>query len=262
MAKSVPTLIRRTVAKSRRTVAYFFGNCDILAVLVTKGVVMRKLVIMTIDTETATLTGGVYDLAFVVHNKKGEIVERFSAVVRETATDADKMMGAYYARKMFTHYLPLLAGQEIPLMHWSAIVNAIRSAITRHSVSVVAAYNLAFDRRVIKATHRHLGFKDAIVPHHVQQLDIWEFACRAKLVQKKYRTLARSLGWVSEAGNIKTTAECAYRYTSGNHAFNESHTALHDAEIESEILAACYAAKGKVPYGIITGQPWKLVNAK
>lgn len=223
---------------------------------------MREISIMTIDTETATLTGGVYDLAFVVHNKKGRIVERFNAVVRETATDADKMMGAYYARKMFTHYLPMVAEQAIPLMHWSAIVEAIRSAITRHSVSVVAAYNLAFDRRVIRATHRQLGFKGAILPAGVQQLDIWEFACRAKLVQKKYRTLARSLGWVSEAGNIKTTAECAYRYTSGDHNFIEAHTALHDAEIESEILTACYAAKGKVPYNIVTGQPWKLVNAK
>jgi len=224
---------------------------------------MRKAIsIMTLDTETASLTGGVYDLAFVIHNKKGVIVERFNAVVRETATDADKMMGAYYARKMFTHYLPMVADQSIPLLHWSAIVEAIQSAILRHNVTVIAAYNLAFDRRVIRATHRHLGFKGSIVPAGVAQLDIWEYACRARLVLKKYRDLARSLGWVSEAGNIKTTAECAYRFTSGDHKFIEHHTALQDAEIEAEILAACFAAKGPVPYNIVTGQPWKLVNAK
>jgi hypothetical protein len=222
----------------------------------------KAIAIMTLDTETATLTGGVYDLAYVVHNKKGVIVERFNAVVRETATDADKMMGAYYAKKMFTHYLPMLADQSTPLMHWSAIVDALQSAIARHNVTVIAAYNLAFDRRVIRATHRHLGFKGAIVPKGVAQLDIWEYACRARLVLKKYKQLARAQGWVSEAGNIKTTAECAYRFTSGNHNFIEAHTALHDAEIESEILAACYAAKGPVPYNIVTGQPWKLVNAK
>jgi len=224
---------------------------------------MRKQIsIMTIDTETATLTGGVYDLAFVIHNKKGEIVERFNAVVRETATDAEKMMGAFYAKKMFTHYLSALADQTTPLLHWSAIVTAIQEAIARHNVSVVAAYNLKFDARVIRATHRHLGFKGAIVPAGVAQLDIWEYACRARLVLKKYRTLATSLGWVSDAGNIKTTAECAYRFTSGDHKFIEHHTALHDAEIESQILAACYASKGPVPYNIITGSPWRLVNAQ
>jgi len=79
---------------------------------------------------------------------------------------------------------------------------------------------------------------------------------------KKYKDLARSQGWVSEAGNIKTTAECAYRFTSGNLGFIESHTALHDAEIEAQILASCYAAKGPVPYNIITGSPWRLVNAQ
>jgi hypothetical protein len=224
---------------------------------------MRKPIhILTVDTETATLTGGVYDLAYVVHTKKGKIVERFNAVVREVATDPAAMMGAYYAKKMFSHYLEKLASQSTPLLNWSVIVGHLQEAIVRYDVKVVAAYNLAFDKRVIRATHRQLGGKGAIVPRSVQQLDIWEYACRARLVQKKYRTLAQRLGWVSEAGNIKTTAECAYRYISGDNDFIEAHTALHDAEIESEILASCYAAKGPVPYNIITGSPWRLVNAK
>jgi hypothetical protein len=92
-------------------------------------------------------------------------------------------------------------------------------------------------------------------------LDIWEFVCRSRLVLKKYKTLARAQGWVSEKGNILTNAECAYRFISGNLDFKESHTAAEDTTIEREILADCFRAKGPVPYNIITGQPWRLVNA-
>ena len=62
-------------------------------------------------------------------------------------------------------------------------------------------------------------------------------------------------------GNILTNAECAYRFISGDLDFKESHTAAEDTTIEREILADCFRAKGPVPYNIITGQPWRLVNA-
>ena len=63
-----------------------------------------KQIIMTLDTETADLTGNVYDIAFVVHEKNGTILETYTALVDEIFTDAKKMMGAFYASKLFTHY--------------------------------------------------------------------------------------------------------------------------------------------------------------
>lgn len=218
--------------------------------------------ILTLDTETSTLAGGVYDIAFAVHTRKGKIVETYSAIVREIATNPKEMMGAYYARKMFSHYLPLVADQKIPLVEWSAIVERIREAVIRHDVKTVAAYNLAFDRRAMRNTHHQLGNKGAILPYPIRQLDIWEFACRARLVLQKYKRLAVAQGWVSEAGNIRTTAECAYRFVSGNLEFVESHTALEDVQIETEILADCFNARTVIPYNIISGSPWRLVNAK
>jgi hypothetical protein len=112
----------------------------------------------------------------------------------------------------------------------------------------------------MKATNRLHGDGNPVLPHGMKMLDVWEYACRARLNLKKYKTLAVREGWVSDAGNIKTTAECAYRFVSGNLAFAESHTALEDAQIESEILADCFRAKTTVPYNIITGQPWRIVN--
>lgn len=68
------------------------------------------------------------------------------------------------------------------------------------------------------------------------------------------------MGWVSPAGNIKTGAEFAHRYCSGDYSFIEDHTALSDARIETFIMAECFKLKKRVPYGKINGSPWRIVN--
>ena len=45
-------------------------------------------------------------------------------------------------------------------------------------------------------------------------------------------------GWITESGKYyKTSAETAFRFISRNLDFDEAHTALDDAAIESELLA-------------------------
>jgi len=220
-----------------------------------------KQVILTLDTETADLTGNVYDIAFAVHTKDGTILETYNALVDEVFTDAKKMMGAFYASKLFTHYSKMLADGRIGFAPWWAIVAEIQRAIDEHGVTTIAAYNLGFDRRVMRNTHRALGYEGAICPSGLQQLDIWQFACETKLSQATYKKLALDSGWVSSAGNIKTGAEYAYRFCSGDFGFIEDHTALSDALIEVEILAACFATKKKIPYNIVNAAPWRIVNA-
>lgn len=220
-----------------------------------------KQVIMTLDTETADLTGNVYDIAFAVHTKDGTILETYNALVDEIFTDAKKMMGAFYASKLFTHYSKMLADGRIGFAPWWAIIAEIQRAIDEHGVTTIAAYNLGFDRRVMRNTHHALGYDGAICPSGLQQLDIWQFACETKLSQATYKKLALDSGWVSSAGNIKTGAEYAYRFCSGDFGFIEDHTALSDALIEVDILSACFATKKKIPYNIVNAQPWRIVNA-
>jgi len=219
-----------------------------------------KQIILTLDTETADLTGNVYDIAFAVHEKDGTILETYNALVDEIFTDAKKMMGAFYASKLFTHYSKMLADGRIGFAPWWSIVAEIQRAIEEHNVTTIAAYNLGFDRRVMRNTHKALGYQGAICPAGLQQLDIWQFACETKLSQATYKKLALDSGWVSAAGNIKTGAEYAYRFCSGDFGFIEDHTALSDALIETEILAACFATKKKIPYNIVNGSPWRIVN--
>jgi DNA polymerase III epsilon subunit-like protein len=156
----------------------------------------------------------------------------------------------------------MLQDGEIRLTPWAEIVGIMRADFLEHGVDVVAAYNAGFDFRVLKQTHADLGGEGAILQNPVKVLDIWQFACETKLSQKSYAAIARSQGWMSPAGNIKTGAEFAHRYCSGDHSFIEDHTALSDARIEVAILAECFAQKKRVPYGITNAQPWRIVNKK
>jgi hypothetical protein len=68
---------------------------------------------------------------------------------------------------------------------------------------------------------------------------------------------ARDYSWVSEANNVRTTAEKAYAFLSGDVNFVESHTALHDAQIETIILKKLLQRKKTIPYNRLVGMPWR-----
>ena len=220
-----------------------------------------KKIILVLDTETADLTGSIYDIGYTITDKRGNIALTRNWLVEEIFTDAKKMMGAFYAGKIFSHYAPMLQRGDIELTSWETIIETMRSDILEHSVNILAAYNLPFDTRVMRNTHSALGYTDKVLPYPLDQLCIWQFACETKLNTRLYKELAQAKGWVSEAGNIRTGAEYAYRFCAGDWGFIEDHTALSDAIIETEILARCFATNAKVPYNKKSAMPWRIVNA-
>ena len=222
---------------------------------------LRKKIIMVLDTETADLTGSVYDIGYTLAHKDGKILLSRNWLVEEIFTDAKKMMGAFYAEKLFSHYAPMLQSGEIKLTPWSTIIETMRADIFDYGVNTIAAYNLPFDNRAMRNTHAALGYTDKILPYKLDQLCIWQFVCETKLNTRLYKDLAKAEGWVSEAGNIRTGAEYAYRFCAGDWGFIEDHTALSDAIIETVILARCFATNAKVPYNKKSAMPWRIVNA-
>jgi len=224
---------------------------------------MKKKIFITIDTECAGLKDPVYDIGWTIHDKKGEIFAQYHALVREVFTDGEKMVKAYFAKKIFSDYAPMLDAGEISIQNWSTIVDIMRGQIEEFGVNVVAAYNLGFDVRALKMTNDMFGDGSPVFAGKpVQLLDLWQFACEVLLNTATYKKTANANGWVSPVGNIKTSAEMAYRFIINNPEFIEDHTALSDALIETEILAKCFAKKGKVPYGVMNAQPWRIVNEK
>ena len=221
---------------------------------------MNKEMLLVLDTETCDLSGSVYDVGYTIADKKGNISVERNWLVAEVFTDAKRMMGAFYAGKHFTHYARMLQDGEITLKPWIEIIEQMNQDIADYGVSVIAAYNAGFDFRVMAQTHNSLGYEGKALDAVLEILDIWQFACETKLSQRAYANIAREMGWVSPAGNIKTGAEFAHRYCSGDYSFIEDHTALSDARIETFIMAECFKLKKRVPYGKINGSPWRLVN--
>ena len=64
-------------------------------------------------------------------------------------------------------------------------------------------------------------------------------ACTSFLNTPAFINFAKANGFVSEAGNIQTSAEVAYRFLTNQVDFIESHTGLEDVQIECQILLNC-----------------------
>tara|TARA_Y100001951_G_scaffold102959_1_gene110746 strand:- start:662 stop:1339 length:678 start_codon:yes stop_codon:yes gene_type:complete len=223
----------------------------------------KKLSIATIDTETIGLQpkNFVYDIGVTFHDKCGAIAGTYTALVEEIWCDPKLMMGAFYAGKVFTHYSRMLETGGISIRPWQSIIDDLQGIIEAYDVNVVSAYNLGFDMGAIKRTSARLG-AGPLLPHpRFKLLDIWRFACETILQQSNFRQLAMANGWRSEKGNFKTTAEIAYRYITRELGFAESHTALDDSKIETDILAKCFRQKRAIPYGAPIRNPWKLAQA-
>ena len=217
---------------------------------------------LILDTETADLSGSVYDVGYVIVNRKGEILREYNALVREIFTDGKRMMGAFYASKIFSHYAHMLDAGTIHLEPWQEIVAQLNHDIHESGAEVICAYNAGFDFRAMRATHEMLGYSDYVLGYTMQFLDLWQFACETKLRQTDYIRIAREHGWITAKGNVQTGAEFAYRYITRNYEFAEDHTALSDAKIEAAIFAECMRQKKRIPYGVIDNMPWRLVQEK
>lgn len=222
---------------------------------------INKDIIVIADTETIGLQpkNHVYDFGYVIQDRAGNILFEQSHLVEEIITDAKKMMGAFYAGKIFSHYLPLVDAGMIDIRPFSYIKEEFLDVCSDNKVSVFSAYNLGFDMRALSSTNGALD-SGKFLNYIPKLLDIWQFSCEVLLNRPTYKNMAKKYKWVSEAGNIRTTAETAYRYISHQPDAVEAHTALCDARIEGEILKACFRQKKKIPYGIFDNHPWRIVN--
>jgi len=221
----------------------------------------KKLNIAVIDTETASLHGNVYDIGVVFTNRKGEVLHTYESIVLETFTDARTMEKAHYFRKIDSYYNPRIRTGSIEVKSWNRICAELAELFHHFNINAVAAYNMGFDRRVIEAMHRKYGGEWFLLQEdfkYLKTIDLWRVSAEKICDTRNYCKFAMQHGLETEKGGLSTTAESVYRYITQDPEFIESHTALDDAMIETEILAECYRRKGKFNYGLLAGQPWRI----
>lgn len=227
---------------------------------------MKAKTFLVADGETVGLAkrAFLFDFAYAIATRKNVLLER-QFLVREIITNPRVMLRAYFdshwremmGGKIFSQYIPMLARHEARIFSWREIVETLRDDMLTHGVDVFSAYNLRFDMGALATTHNWIGHTDKILPYRPDLLCLWEFACSTLCNTPTYHRVAHEQGWISDANNVRTNAEKVYAYLSQQFDFVESHTALSDTQIETEILQRLLARKKTIPYNVLDFMPWK-----
>lgn len=199
--------------------------------------------VMIIDTETANSIDQPlpYDFGWaIVDTETGEIVDKHSYVCAEIFLDKELMSSAYFAEKV-PHYWDDIKSGKRQLKKFLNIRKELWSCLKTFNIKHVGAYNMGFDKRASNNDTRYLtsSYLRWFFPFKVELFCIWHMACTSFLNTSDYIRFALDNGFVSEAGNIQTSAECAYRYLVNDPEFEESHTGLEDVLIETAIYLNC-----------------------
>lgn len=225
----------------------------------------------------------VYDIGWTIASRTHGIMEKRNFLVAETFSVPAIFNTAYYHEKR-PLYLDMIAKGEAVVLPWDEIMKILLTDL--QDASYICAYNAMFDfkkaiiftelyirklyspfyyewedlqcescRRILhekkKQNERdfdpeHFIFRGKKYP----MIDIWGVACKYLLNSANYKKMCLESGKMSNTGlYFSTNAEVAMQYLSEKYDFIEDHTALSDAEIETEILFYCLK-RGKIVIGI------------
>ena len=101
----------------------------------------KKFYYLTLDTETAGTQDDpiIYDLGGCVHDRHGNIVERFSFVITEVFSDKNLMATAYYCDKI-PMYLKGMNKEWVPV-HWYEA--------RKYIFNLLDKYNIKYDEKML-----------------------------------------------------------------------------------------------------------------
>ena len=208
----------------------------------------RKKYYIILDTETANTTEDplVYDLGYIIVDKHGTVYKAESFVVSDIFyREYDLMQTAYYAEKLPMYYEDIRVGYRKVVNLYTARQFLLKD-IKDYNIQAVCAYNASFDVRAVNTTQRYITKSKYryFIPYNIPIWCIWNMACNTICNTRRYIEFCLANGFVSESGNIQTSAETVYRYLIDDTAFTEMHTGIDDVMIEKEIFAFCIKRKG------------------
>ena len=234
----------------------------------------------------------VYDIGWTIANRTQGIVKKCCYLVAETFCVPAIFNTAYYKDKR-PKYLEMIANGEAEVKPWDEIMKIFLADLA--NCKYITAYNIMFDaKKAIPFTELYI--RNLYSPHYYEweniqrescrriltqprhknendfdpeyfifrgekypMIDIWGIACKYLLNNEKYKKMCLVSGKVSPSGlYFSTNAEVTMQYLSQHFDFIEDHTALSDAEIETEILFTALK-RGKVVQGIIYF-PYKMLG--
>lgn len=211
---------------------------------------MGKDYYLVLDVETANSTDDplVYDLGFAVCDRKGNIYEAESYVVSDIFYKETELMQTAYYHEKLPKYYEGIKKQAFKVINFYMAKKRIADLIEKYNIKAVCAYNASFDTKALNTTQRYLTNSKYryFLPYGTEIYCIWHMACQVICTQKRYIKFCLDNGFVSESGNIKTSAETVFAYMTKNEKYEECHTGLQDVLIETQIMAKCFAQHKKM----------------
>lgn len=198
--------------------------------------------VMVLDTETVGTFKSplVHDIGFTIIDKDFNLLRKERYLVAELHKEGTWILNTsdFYNEYKKDYYK---ARKIEKVMYWSDIVDEMVKIIKEYKVTTISAYNLQFDYKAIKYTEQMFNRGSQKLAKILDQknknlLCIYNLACETILQSPQYHQFAEENGYISASGNIQTNAEACYRYITNNTTYTEKHTALSDAEDETEIL--------------------------
>lgn len=213
----------------------------------------------------------IYDLGWKIVDKNGIVYHRENYLITEIFSVPSVFDTAYYAEKR-PIYLEKLRKGEIVLTNWETAMTAFIADLD--VCEAIGAYNSMFDyKKAIPFTELYISklystdfhnwlawqerscawlaeggkvegqtaFEESVFRFRGKTyplFDLWGLSCEHLLNCDEYKQMCLDQKWETASGKyFKTSAETAYRFLSGNLTFDESHTAIDDCDIESQLFA-------------------------
>ena len=217
----------------------------------------RKAYYLMVDVETCNTiqdeqglgTPFVYDLGMAVIDKKGNVYEQYSLLIKEVYVDMEDLMtSAYYGHKLPQYEEERMVGLRKLVTFYQAR-KLVKDLCEKYNCKSVIAHNAGFDLNSLNNTQRFLTKSKYryFFPYGVEIWDTLKMAQDTICKQKTYIKFCEENNYLTEKKRQpKATAEVLYRYITGNNNFKESHTGLEDVMIEKEIFAKCMAQHKKM----------------
>ena len=198
--------------------------------------------VMVLDTETVGTFGTplIHDFGFTIVDKNFNILHKDIFLIAELHSEGKWILNTSdFYNEYKKEYAKARKTEKI--LYWADAVDEIIKAVKEYNVTTFSAYNLQFDYKAIKYTEQMFNRKSQKLAKLIDQknknlLCIYNLACETILQSPQFHQFAEENGYISSAGNIQTSAEVCYRYITKNTGYIEKHTALSDAEDETEIL--------------------------
>lgn len=190
----------------------------------------------------------VYDLGWVVTDKRGTVYKTRSFVNADIFLDEKELMqSAYYAKKIPEYWKDIKSGKRT-LTSFYNIRKTLLEDIAEYGVTQLFAHNMRFDYGALTNTQRWLTKSKYryFFPKNVEICDTLKMARQVVASTPTYKKFCKDNGYMTKNNQVRLTAEILYRYITRDEDFEEEHKGLDDCLIEKEILAYCYRKHKKM----------------